>query len=55
MEERKIIDRAKGALMKSKNISEEEAYNLLRKAAMNENKRISEIAQSVLSVAELFK
>lgn len=55
LEERKIIDRAKGALMKSKNISEEEAYNLLRKAAMNENKRISEIAQSVLSVAELFK
>lgn len=55
LEERKIIDRAKGALMKSKNINEEEAYSLLRKTAMNENKRISEIAQSVLTVAELFK
>lgn len=55
LEERKIIDRAKGALMKSRNINEEEAYNLLRKTAMNENKRIIEIAQSVLTVAEMFK
>jgi response regulator NasT len=55
LEERKIIDRAKGALMKAKNINEEEAYNLLRKTAMNENKRIIEVAQSVLTVAELFK
>ena len=43
------------ALMKAKNINEEEAYNLLRKTAMNENKRIIEVAQSVLTVAELFK
>jgi two-component system, response regulator / RNA-binding antiterminator len=55
LEERKIIDRAKGALMKAKNLNEEEAYALLRRTAMNENKRIIEIAQSVLTVAELFK
>ena len=55
LEERKVIDRAKGVLMRAKNYSEEEAYALLRKTAMNENKKIIEIAQSVLTAAELFK
>jgi two-component system, response regulator / RNA-binding antiterminator len=55
LEERKIIDRAKGILMKAKNLSEETAYALLRKTAMNENKKIAEVAQSVITAAELFK
>jgi two-component system, response regulator / RNA-binding antiterminator len=55
LDERKVIDRAKGVLMKVKNFTEEEAYALLRKTAMNENKKIAEIAQSVLTAAELFK
>jgi response regulator NasT len=55
LEERKVIDRAKGVLMKAKQLSEGEAYALLRKTAMNENKKIAEIAQSVLTAAELFK
>jgi response regulator NasT len=55
LQERKIIDRAKGLLMKAKNLDEEEAYALLRKTAMNEHKKIVEIAQSVLTAAELFK
>ena len=55
LEERKVIDRAKGVLMKAKKIGEEEAYALLRKTAMNENKKIFEIAQSVLTAAELLK
>ncbi len=55
LEERKVIDRAKGVLMKAKNCSEEQAYALLRKTAMNENKKIIEIAQSVLTAAELLK
>jgi len=55
LQERKIIDRAKGLLMKAKKLSEEEAYVLLRKTAMNENKKVVEIAQSVLTAAELFK
>ena len=55
LSERKVIDRAKGILMKAKNISEEEAYALLRKTAMNENKKISEVAQSVVTAAELLK
>lgn len=55
LEERKIIDRAKGVLMKAKGLTEEQAYSLMRKTAMNENKKIAEIAQSVLTAAELFK
>src|SRR6267142_4743364 len=55
LEERKVIDRAKGILMNAKNLSEQNAYALLRKTAMNENKKIVEIAQSVITAAELFK
>ena len=55
LQERKVIDRAKGVLMKLKKLSEEDAYALLRKTAMNEHKKIVEIAQSVLTAAELFK
>jgi response regulator NasT len=55
LDERKVIDRAKGILMNVKNLSEEAAYALLRKTAMNENKKIAEVAQSVITAAELFK
>jgi response regulator NasT len=55
LEERKVIDRAKGILMKAKNLSEDAAYVLLRKTAMNENKKIAEVAQSVVTAAELLK
>lgn len=55
LEERKTIDRAKGILMQAKKISEEEAYKLMRGAAMRESKKIVEIAQSIITAAELFK
>ena len=55
LEDRKVIDRAKGILMKRKNLSEEQAYDLLRRTAMNENKKIAEIAQSVITASEMFK
>jgi response regulator NasT len=55
LEERKVIDRAKGILMRAKNLSEEEAYALLRRTAMNENRKIAEVAQSVLTAADLLK
>jgi response regulator NasT len=55
LEDRKAIDRAKAILMNVKNLSEEAAYALLRKTAMNENKKIAEVAQSVITAAELFK
>ena len=55
IEDRKFIDRAKGILMSAKKLSEEEAYALMRRTAMNENKKIAEVAQSVITAAELFK
>jgi response regulator NasT len=55
LEERKVIDRAKGILMRRKNLSEEDAYALMRRTAMNENKKIAEIAQSVITASEMFK
>ncbi|SON55762.1 putative transcriptional regulatory protein pdtaR [Hartmannibacter diazotrophicus] len=53
LEERKVVERAKGILMKTRNLSEEEAYKLLRQSAMNEKKKLSEIAQSVVTAASL--
>lgn len=55
LDERKIIERAKGVLMKERGMSEEAAYSVLRKAAMNENRRISEVAQSVITASRLLK
>ena len=55
LEERKLVDRAKGILMKQRNMNEEEAYALMRKAAMNENIKLAEVAQSIITAAKLFK
>lgn len=54
LEERKAIDRAKGILMDVRGMSEVEAYALLRSMAMNENRRIAEIAQSIIIAAKAF-
>lgn len=50
---RKVIDKAKGILMSSRGLSEEAAYTLLRTTAMNQNRKIAEIAQAVVTAAEL--
>ncbi|MGE0115819.1 MAG: ANTAR domain-containing response regulator [Steroidobacteraceae bacterium] len=55
LEERKLVDRAKGILMKQRNINEQDAYVLMRKAAMNENLKLSDVAQSIITAAKLFK
>ena len=51
--ERKITERAKGILMKQRNLSEEEAYQAMRKMSMERGLKMSELAQQVISVAEL--
>lgn len=51
--ERKMIERAKGILMRQKGVSEEEAFRLLRKLAMDRNARLLDIAQQVVDVAKL--
>ncbi len=53
LSDRKVIDKAKGILMKSRNLSEQEAYAALRKLAMDRKLRMAEIAQQVVAVADL--
>jgi len=53
--DRKAIDQAKGMVMKAKNISEEQAYAMMRKVAMNEGRKIADIARSIITAAELLK
>jgi response regulator NasT len=53
LEERKVIDRAKGLLMKAKGVPEDEAYALLRKTAMNQNRRVAEVAEALVTASGL--
>jgi response regulator NasT len=55
LEDRKVIDEAKRILMRSRGIDEAEAYGLLRKTAMNQNRRIAEIAQNLITAAGLLE
>lgn len=51
--ERKVIERAKGILMKQKGIGEEDAFRLLRKLAMDRNRKLLDVAQQVIDVTDL--
>lgn len=53
MQERKVIERAKGALMSRLGLSEETAYRALQKASMDHNRRLVDIAQATLSLPDL--
>lgn len=55
LSERKVIERAKGILMREKGLSEDAAYGLIRKAAMNDSKRVAEIAQALVTATVLLK
>lgn len=55
LEERKLIDRAKGLLMKAKGLNEDDAYSLMRKTAMDQGKKITDVAQALVTAAELLK
>jgi response regulator NasT len=55
LDERKLIERAKGILVKECGVSEEAAYAMLRKTAMNENRRLGEVARSVVTAARLLR
>lgn len=51
--ERKRIERAKGIVMTQRGISEQEAYQLMRKSAMAQNRRLIDVAESILAAADL--
>jgi response regulator NasT len=53
LEERKVIERAKGILMKSRRLPEDAAFRLLRKMAMDRKVRLAEVAREVVAAAEL--
>jgi len=51
--ERKVVERAKGILMKGRNLSEDEAYRALRQQAMDNNTRLGDVARQVIALAGL--
>ena len=53
LHERKLIDRAKGLLMQRQSITEQHAYDRLRRAAMDRGLRVAEVAQRMLDAADL--
>lgn len=53
LEERKLIERAKGILMKRRKVDEDEAYRLLRRMAMSRQTKIAAMAREVIKAAEL--
>lgn len=55
LEDRKVIEKAKGLLMKREKIDEQEAFRRLQKLAMHQNRKLADMAQVVLSVSEVFE
>lgn len=53
--ERKLIEKAKGILMKKRDLDEDQAYQSLRKMAMDRNLKLSELARSIIAAAELLE
>lgn len=53
LEERRIIEQAKAILMRQKGLSEPDAYVLLRRTAMNQNRKIADLARALVAAAEL--
>lgn len=51
--ERKTIDRAKGLLMQGRGIAEDEAYGLLRKTAMDQGRKVIDVAEALITASEL--
>ena len=53
LEDRKTLDRAKGILMRQRGLSEDAAYKLLRQTAMTQNRKIIDVAEALVTAAEL--
>ncbi len=53
LEDRKTLDRAKGILMRQRNLSEDAAYQLMRKTAMDQGRRVIDVAQALVTAADL--
>jgi response regulator NasT len=53
LSDRKVIDRAKGILMRRHSLPEDEAYARLRKTAMDKGMKLADVAQRIIDVADL--
>jgi len=53
LEDRKLIEQAKAILMRQRSCSEDDAYGLLRRTAMNQNRKIADLARSLVAAAAL--
>lgn len=53
--DRKLLDQAKGLLMKQRQVSEQQAYQLMRKMAMDRGQRVAEVARNIIAVLELLE
>lgn len=53
LSERKLVERAKGILMKARGLDEEAAYHALRRMAMESNRRIGEVARTLIEASRL--
>lgn len=53
IDERKIVERAKGLLMTHRGLTEQQAYDLLRKTAMSQNRRMKEVAEAIIAMADI--
>lgn len=52
LNERKVVERAKGLLMATRKLSEDDAYKMLRQTAMSQNRRLLDVAESVLAMSD---
>jgi response regulator NasT len=51
--ERKLVERAKGILMRDKGVAEDEAFRMMRKLAMDRSRRLADVAQQIIDIAEM--
>ncbi len=55
LSDRKIVERAKGILMQTRHMSEDEAYKTMRRLAMDQGKRLADVAGSVIALADVLR
>ncbi|MBN1240134.1 MAG: ANTAR domain-containing protein [Gammaproteobacteria bacterium] len=55
LEERKLIERGKAILMKQNGLDEDQAYQLLRRSAMRQNRKMADLARSLIAASQLIE
>jgi response regulator NasT len=55
LSDRKRVERAKGILMQTRRMTEDDAYKTMRRLAMDQSKRLAEVADSVIALADVLR